>query len=116
MPNSLTTPTFKRVMDADWLIAQLDEACAWAEITRGRATRYGKLIAESFAGKGDSQEHVLAFYEALEVAEIFQLWRTRVHEFTGLKEKIREAIMSGPLLREGEKPSSSSNRPRNDIF
>jgi hypothetical protein len=74
------------------------------------------LMAEFFAGKRNSQEHVLAFYEAVEVAEIYHLWRSRVEEFPGLKKKIREAITSGPLLREGENPSTSSNRPRNDSF
>ena len=113
---NITPSTFSTVSRSSELVTQLEQGCAWAEIDRGRATRYGKLITEFFDGTGVSREHILAHYEADEIAEIYKLWSPRVEDFPGLKGRICEAIKSGPLLREDENLATSSNRPRNDVF
>ena len=110
------TPTYSTVMDAQVLTAQLEQAVAWANLQRGRTTRYAQLIREFFAGQGTSPEHVLAFFEAMEVAEIYELWHSRVNEYPGLFDKIHEVLASGPLLRESEHLPAASNRARDDAF
>ena len=109
-------PTFSRIINAQDLIRKIEEAAVWAKQERGRTTRYSKLIEEYFAGRGTSPEHVLAYFEAMEVADIYELWKGRVHRYPGLDEKIAEVLASGPLLREDENLLSSSNRSRDDAF
>lgn len=107
---------YNKIRDTSTVITQLQQGCAWAGIGRGRATRYGKLISEFFAGSGNSQEHVLACYEGSEITNIYELWSQKVEEYPGLKAKIAESFKSGPIVRENENLATSSNRPRNDAF
>ncbi len=113
---SFSPATFHTIFNFTELMAQLEQGCAWAQIDRGRATLYGRLVAEFFNGAGNSQEHVLAYYEAMDIAEIYKLWARSVMDFPGLKEKICETLKSGPLIQDHENPASSNNRPRNDAF
>lgn len=112
----MSQPDYNKILDASALITQLQQGCAWAGIGRGRATQYGKLISEFFAGSGNSQEHVPACYEGSEIANVFELWNLKVEEYHGLKTKIAETFKCGPLVRENENLATSSNRPRNDAF
>jgi len=59
---------------------------------------------------------VLAYNESCEIVDLFDLWQGHADAFPGLREYLREVCRKGPTLREGEKPSASSNRPRNDAF
>ncbi|ULA65721.1 MAG: hypothetical protein LZF86_240114 [Nitrospira sp.] len=108
--------TRSRIFDSSELVAQLEKGCIWAQIDRGRATQYAKLITDFFDGRGDRQEHVLAYHEATDIAEIYKLWSLRIDEFPGLKEKISETLKSGPLIQDNENIAASSNRPRNNAF
>ncbi len=106
--------TASRVIRTSSLINELKQSCLWANLQRGRATLYEKLIGEYFAGTGTSREHVLAYHDAMEIAEIYKLWAGRVDNFPGLKEKIAEAFASGPTIQDDETPSNSG--PRNYAF
>lgn len=108
--------TKSTIFHSSVLNAGLEKACNWAQIDRGRVTRYAQLIAEYFEGKGISQEHVLAYHEAVEIVEIYELWSRRVNEFPGLKARISESFTSGVLIEDDENLATSGNRPRNDEF
>lgn len=109
-----TPATVSRVFQTSSLINELKQGCLWANLERGRATLYAKLIGEYFAGTGTSREHVLAYHDAMEIAEIYKLWAGRVDKFPGLKEKIAEAFTSGPTIQDDETPSNGG--PRNYAF
>jgi len=96
--------------------ADLDSACRWFGIERGRALQYGKLLKELYEKDRRSPEHSSRICESCEIVDVHQLWERRIDDFPGLYEKIRPAVSKGPLLREHEKPTASSNRPRNDAF
>lgn len=113
---NFTPSTKSTLFQYSTLNARVEEACYWVQIDRGRATRYARLVTEFFAGRGNSQEHVLAYHEANEIAEIYKLWSAKVEEFPDLKNKILETFTSGALTVDGEKLATSSNRPRNDGF
>ncbi len=94
----------------------LKAACICWKIEQGRATQYISHIEEFDKAKNLSQEHILAYYESVEIVELFRLWESRLHEFPGLEKKIQNACKKGPFLREGERINASSNKPRNDAF
>ena len=94
----------------------LKEACNWWQIEQGRATEYISRLEEFGRAKCLSEEHILAYYESVEIVELFRFWKRHIREFPGLEGKIRKACQKGPFLREGEKTQSSNNRPRNDAF
>jgi len=85
-------------------------------IVHGRAAEYIRLIREFFKEGKRSREHILAYNESCEIIDIYKFWRPCISNFLGLYQKIRKVCKKGPVLREDEKPSSSSNRPRNDAF
>ena len=96
-------------------IEALRDACAWMGIGRGRASRYHRLLEESLEG-ACSEEHLLAAYESSEIVDLYVLWKRHAAAFPGVKERLRKVAAKGATLREGEKPASSGNRPRNDAF
>ena len=100
----------------DAFIKKLKRACHWLNIGQGRARDYVRLLEEFDSVARKSDKHVLAYYESCEIVEIFELWENRVHQFPGLKAKLQTACGKGPILTDGEKISSSSNKPRNDLF
>jgi hypothetical protein len=113
--NMDTTPYLKKAHYTGHLQI-LQAACEWMNIERGRATRYGQLIREFFADGTRSREHILAHNESWEITDIFELWEASINNFPGLKQKIKAVFSGGPVLREDERPDTSSNRPRNDAF
>lgn len=96
--------------------ADVDSACRWLGIGRGRALQYGKLLRELLEEDRRSPEHILAYTESCEIVDVYKLWEHRIDDFPELSDKIRAALSEGPLLRDDEKPAASSNRPRNDAF
>ena len=52
----------------------------------------------------------------LTYSDIHQLWEQRITDFPGLRNKIGATLRKGPLLREDEKTTASSDRARNDAF
>lgn len=94
----------------------LEEACEWLGIAKGRARDYTKLIEEFYEENGRTRDHILAYNESCEITDIYRFWQPKVDLFPGLKGKIADVLGSGPVLREDEKPQSSTNRPRNDAF
>lgn len=94
----------------------LVRACSWAEISRGRAVRYIKLVREYFKDGKESREHILAYNESCVVTDIFEFWESHVSRFPGIKDKIKRCLKKGPILREDENPNVSTNSPRNDAF
>ena len=108
-------PSFRKMRYTDQ-VTRLAEACAWLGIDQGRAAEYGKLIREFFEDDARSTRHILAFGESCEVVDLFELWGPRAVEFPGLADRMRAVLGKGPLLREEENPSASTNRPRNDAF
>jgi hypothetical protein len=97
-------------------VAKLREACGWLGLGQGRAVAYPRLIAEFFGAGARTMEHVLAYNESCEVVDLFELWGRYADDFPGLRERLREVCRKGPTLREAEKATASSNRPRNDAF
>ena len=100
----------------DAFVHQLKHACHWLNIERGRTRDYVRLLEEFDSVPGRSDEHVLAYYESCEIVDVLQLWEHRVHQFPGLKAKLKAACRKGPILTDGEKTSNSGNKPRNDLF
>ena len=107
--------SFRKQTSVDYLL-ELQQACEWLQIDRGRALKYLKLLKEFDSVEPLSDEHVLAYYESYEIIELFRLWRNRVSEFPGLKDKIQMSCKRGPIMSDDECVSSSSNRARNDVF
>lgn len=97
-------------------VEALQRACDWLGITQGRAAAYARLITEFFRRSPRTEEQVLAYSESCEIIDLFELWSTHADDFPGLRERLRDVCRKGPTLREGENPSASSNRPRNDAF
>ena len=60
---------------ADDFLRELEQACDWLNIERGRARDYVRLL-EEFHRRGRRPEHVLAYYEAYDIVELFELWDT----------------------------------------
>ena len=52
---------------------ELEQACKWLNIDRGRARDYVRLLEEFRRGER-GPEHVLAYYEADEIVQLFELW------------------------------------------
>ena len=103
----------KRTID-DFL-PELEEACDWLNIERGRPREYVRLFEEF--GRGERRrEHVLAYFEAYDIVELFELWRNDIGGFPGLKTRVEQACGKGPTMTDDEKTSNSSNKPRNDAF
>ena len=94
---------------------ELEQACKWLNIDRGRAPVYVRRL-EDF-GRGErGPEHLLAYYEADEIVQLFELWGNDIVRFPGLKTRLEQACTKGPAMTEDEKASHSSNKPRNDAF
>ena len=94
---------------------ELEQACRWLNIDRGRARDYVRLLDEF--GRGErGPEHVLAYYEADEIVQLFELWGNDIDLFPGLKARLEKACVKGPVMTEDEKTFNSSNKPRNDAF
>ena len=99
----------------DDFLQELEQACEWLNIDRGRAREYVRLLGEF--GRGERRpEHILAYYEAYDVVELFELWRNDIGRFPGLKTRLEQACGKGPTMTDDEKTSNSSNKPRNDAF
>lgn len=96
-------------------IRVIEEACAWASISKGRATRYAALLRELFQENKRSPEHLLAWHESSDVTEMYELWRTKTDLFPGLNDRICTALRDGPVLSV-EENSSSTNKARNNAF
>ena len=98
-------------------IERLERACSWLGITQGRAAQYPRYIRELYEKEDKrSHNHMLSLNESYEIVEIYDLWEPHVHRFPGVKNKIKKCLGKGPLLREGESPDSSTNKPRNESF
>ena len=98
------------------LAANLDAACNWLEIGKGRAAQYSKLIKEFYEDDARSPLHILAYAESCEISDLFELWEYRINAFPGLDQKLKAVFLKGPLLREEENPATSNNQARNDAF
>lgn len=96
-------------------IQLINEACDWAGIPQGRATRYAGLLREFLQENQRSPEHILAWHESSDVTEMHALWCMKTDLFPGLKNRICTALSDGPVLTE-EENVSSANRARNDAF
>ena len=108
-------PSLKKQGTTDY-VDKLERACKWLDIEQGRARAYLHLLREFDRRSQLCDADILSYYESSEIVELFELWETRISAFPGLEDKIRRACRQGPVLRENEKVSSSSNRPRNDAF
>ena len=63
-----------------------------------------------------TNKHILAYYGSREIVELLELWENRIHQFPALKAKLQTACRKGPIVTEDENTSTSSNKPRNDLF
>ena len=100
----------------DTFVQQLNRASHWLNIGQGRARSYVRLLEEFDHVTQRSRGHILAYYESCEIVELLELWESRIHQFPGLKAKLQTACRKGPIVTEDEKTSTSSNKPRNDVF
>ena len=101
---------------AEEYVKTLESACSFWKIRQGRAREYVRRLIEFYQTETLTPEHLLAYYESFEIAELFELWKDHIDAFPGIEKKIRKACEKGPFLREDEAPGTSSNRPRNDAF
>ena len=97
-------------------IEALERARQWVGLERGRTLESPRLIREFHEQRAQHLAHLLAYNESCEITDIATLWEHHIHNYFGLKDKIREAFSRGPVVPENENPSTSSNRPRNDAF
>ena len=100
----------------DAFVHALKRACHWLDIGQGRTRDYVRLLEAFDSVPRRSDEHVLAYYESCEIADILELWEHRIRQFPGLKTKLQAACRKGPVLADDEKTSNSGNKPRNDLF
>lgn len=103
-------------IDFDQFLDDLGNACQWLSICRGRAKDYVKLLEESHQHRVISEEHIHSFFECYPLVDIYRSWKDCVDEFPGLKHHIKQIFEKGPILTKNEKPTSSSNKSRNDAF
>jgi hypothetical protein len=101
---------------SDEHLSLLDAACQWLGIGQGRTVEYIRLLRE-FRDEGKSSPpHILAYSESVEIVQLFELWEGRHMDFPGLRERLKDVLGKGPLLREHENVAASSNQARNDAF
>lgn len=93
----------------------IENACVWADISRGRANRYAELLRELLQENKRSQEQLIAWHESSDITEMHQLWSKKADLFPHFKSKIRTVLKDGPLSSVKEN-ASSTNRARNDSF
>ena len=94
---------------------RLKEALRWLGIEHGRAAMYERLLVEHSQGQR-SNEHFFAYYEAMEIVNIFESWRDRAIDFPSIQDRISYVFKKGAILSENESAPANSNRPRNDAF
>jgi hypothetical protein len=111
-----SSPFIRKRFEALEQRERLKKACAWAGISRGRSSLYDQYISEFEGEKRQSQKHLLAFYESLEVSELHELWVNEVERFPGLKAKITDVLEKGPVLQHDENLEASSHQARNNAF
>jgi hypothetical protein len=97
-------------------LALLREASEYFGIEKGRAPQYSQLLEEFYDQNKRTPQHLFAYSESCEITDIYSFWKGVIEEFPGLKEKIREALSKGSVLRETEKIKTSSNHARNLAF
>lgn len=113
---SMQSP-LKLIKDTPYhLLRVLEEACAWAKVSRGRCLQYERLFKELVFNDKHSREHWFSYNELMIIVEIFELWRGFIEDFPGLEQNIARVFRKGPVLPEDESPDNSSNRSRNDAF
>jgi hypothetical protein len=95
------------------MMERLIEASQWLGLENGRLVTYKKLLQEHYEGQR-SNEHFLAFHQAMEILSIFESWKNHADDFLGLQAKISYVFKKGTILSGDESPNS--NRPRNDGF
>ena len=100
----------------DAFLQNLKRACHWLNIGIGRTRAYVRLLEDFDRVPRRTHEHILAYYESCEIVELLELWETRNHQFPGLKAKLQTACWKVPVVTEDEKITTSSNKPRNDVF
>jgi hypothetical protein len=97
-------------------LALLREASEYFGIEKGRAPEYSQLLEEFYDQNKRTPQHLLAYSESCEITDIYSFWKGMIEEFPGLKEKVREALSKGSVLRETEEIKASSNHARNLAF
>src|SRR5262245_48722628 len=97
-------------------LALLKEASEYFGIEKGRAPQYSKLLEEFYDQNKRTPQHLFAYSESCEITDIYSFWKGVIEEFPGLKEKVREALSKGSVLRETERIKASSNHARNLAF
>ena len=114
-PSTHLQPKLKKQATDDF-VHNLKRACHWLNIEHGRTRAYVRLLQEFHCVPQRTREHILAYYESCDIVELLELWESRLHQFPGLKAKLQTACRKGPIVTEDEKTSTSSNKPRNDLF
>ena len=114
-PSAHQQPKLKKQATNEF-INTLQRACHWLEIEHGRTRTYVRLLQEFQSVPQRTREHILAYYESCDIVELVELWENHIHQFPGLKAKLQTACRKGPIVTEDEKTSTSSNKPRNDLF
>jgi len=97
-------------------LKDLERACRWFGVSKGRSLRYRRLIEEFFRQDKRTREHVLVYNESFEITELYRLWEAHVARFRGLKERMRNCLEKGPILREDERENPVTNRWRDHLF
>lgn len=90
------------------------EVSRWAEVNTGRFHRTLQLATECYEKGLDSRDHIYAFQELCEIIEVYTLWKSRVHDYSGLFQKIRIALKKGAVIKEDERQKSCD--ARNNLF
>lgn len=99
----------------DVFLQELEQTCHWLNMDWGRARDYVRLLQEFDRGHR-RPEHLLAYREAYDIVELFELWEKDIGQFPGLKAKLEQACRKGPTMTDDERASNSSNKQRNDVF
>jgi hypothetical protein len=103
------------VRGSEETLALFEEACVWARIEKGRCLQYSRLFSEFKKGE-ISQQHIYAFFELMDIIDIYNHWRLHIANFQDLVEKIEHAFTKGPVLTDHENPATGTNQARNTVF
>lgn len=106
-----------KLTSIDQYIKDLDTAFRWLDVTQGRATQCKKCLEEILDGAALSEKRLMACYEAFDLVEIYQLWRENEKYFPGLKNKLKQIFVKGPLLIDDERAEKAKSvESRNNAF
>ena len=108
--------SISKITSVNDYLKKLDRACRWVNIKRGRALEYGRILNKFSQRDTLENTELMAYFESLDLVELYTLWYDYASRFPNLNEGIRKVFEKGRLLSDEERVGSSGHRSRNDSF